>query len=103
MFTNVSIFFLGSAIKLQDIKTEPSSIFLGHPFGSMSNESRQGLVSVAITLRPAAAEVGMPLCLVSLLENTAAVTQPFSQRDLKFTSDEPLLHYNSSFAVKPQE
>uniref|UniRef100_H3DCP4 [histone H3]-lysine(4) N-methyltransferase n=1 Tax=Tetraodon nigroviridis TaxID=99883 RepID=H3DCP4_TETNG len=46
----------GSAIKLQDIKTEPSSIFLGHPFGSMSNESRQGLVSVAITLRPAAAE-----------------------------------------------
>lgn len=45
-------------MKLQDIKTEPSSIFLGHPFGSMSNESRQGLVSVAITLRPAAAEVG---------------------------------------------
>lgn len=57
---------IGSAIKLQDIKTEPPSIFLGHPFGSMSNESRQGLVSVAITLRPAAAEVGMPLCLVQI-------------------------------------
>lgn len=34
-------------------------MFLGHPFGSMSAESRQGLVSVAITLRPAAAEVGV--------------------------------------------
>lgn len=38
-------------------------MFLGHPFGSMSTESRQGLVSVAITLRPAAAEVGVLLCL----------------------------------------
>lgn len=36
-------------------------MFLGHPFGSMSTESRQGLVSVAITLRPAAAEVGVHL------------------------------------------
>lgn len=53
----------GSAIKLQDVKTEPSSMFLGHPFGSVSNESRQGLVSVAITLRPAAAEVGLLLWL----------------------------------------
>lgn len=53
---------VGSAIKLQDIKTEPPSIFLGQPFGSMSNDSRQGLVSVAITLRPAAAEVGRLLC-----------------------------------------
>lgn len=50
-------------MKLQDIKTEPPSVFLGHPFGSVSHESRQGLVSVAITLRPAAAEVGTPLCL----------------------------------------
>ncbi|XP_029971030.1 histone-lysine N-methyltransferase 2C isoform X3 [Salarias fasciatus] len=46
----------GSEIKLQDIKTEPSSMFFGSPFGSMSNDSKQGLVSVAITLRPAAAE-----------------------------------------------
>lgn len=38
-------------------------MFLGHPFGSMSTESRQGLVSVAITLRPAAAEVGVLLFL----------------------------------------
>ncbi|XP_049888933.1 histone-lysine N-methyltransferase 2C isoform X5 [Epinephelus moara] len=46
----------GSEIKLQDIKTEPSAMFFGSPFGSMSNDSKQGLVSVAITLRPAAAE-----------------------------------------------
>ncbi|XP_023128509.2 histone-lysine N-methyltransferase 2C isoform X4 [Amphiprion ocellaris] len=46
----------GSEIKLQDIKTEPSSMFFGSPFGPMSNDSKQGLVSVAITLRPAAAE-----------------------------------------------
>ncbi|KAM8849356.1 histone-lysine N-methyltransferase 2C isoform 1-T1 [Spinachia spinachia] len=46
----------GSQIKLQDIKTEPSAMFFGSPFGSMSNDSKQGLVSVAITLRPAAAE-----------------------------------------------
>ncbi|XP_043990219.1 histone-lysine N-methyltransferase 2C isoform X1 [Gambusia affinis] len=46
----------GSEIKLQDIKTEPSSMFFGSPFGPTSNDSKQGLVSVAITLRPAAAE-----------------------------------------------
>ncbi|XP_056148692.1 histone-lysine N-methyltransferase 2C [Lampris incognitus] len=46
----------GSEIKLQDIKTEPSGMFFGSPFGSVSNDSKQGLVSVAITLRPAAAE-----------------------------------------------
>ncbi|KAM3604228.1 uncharacterized protein V6R79_008192 [Siganus canaliculatus] len=46
----------GSEIKLQDIKTEPSAMSFGSPFGAMSNDSKQGLVSVAITLRPAAAE-----------------------------------------------
>lgn len=61
---NASLFSIASAIKMHDIKTEPPSMFLGHPFGSMSNETRQGLVSVAITLRPAAAEVGMLLCRV---------------------------------------
>uniref|UniRef100_UPI003AAECAA4 histone-lysine N-methyltransferase 2C isoform X1 n=1 Tax=Centroberyx gerrardi TaxID=166262 RepID=UPI003AAECAA4 len=46
----------GSEIKLQEIKTEPSGMFFGSPFGPMANDSKQGLVSVAITLRPAAAE-----------------------------------------------
>ncbi|XP_019734515.1 histone-lysine N-methyltransferase 2C isoform X5 [Hippocampus comes] len=46
----------GSEVKLQDIKTEPSGAFFGPPFGPMSNNSKSGLVSVAITLRPAAAE-----------------------------------------------
>lgn len=56
-------------------------MFLGHPFGSMSHESRQGLVSVAITLRPAAAEVGMRLCrkftdLTSDFEETMISSDP---------------------------
>ncbi|XP_077411797.1 histone-lysine N-methyltransferase 2C isoform X8 [Vanacampus margaritifer] len=46
----------GTEVKLQDIKTEPSGAFFGPPFGPMSNNSKSGLVSVAITLRPAAAE-----------------------------------------------
>ncbi|XP_023821321.1 histone-lysine N-methyltransferase 2C isoform X7 [Oryzias latipes] len=46
----------GSEIKLQDIKTEPSFMFFGSPLGPVSSDSKQGLVSVAITLRPAAAE-----------------------------------------------
>lgn len=44
--------------KLHDIKSEPPGMFFGSPFGAMSTDSKQGLVSVAITLRPAAAEVG---------------------------------------------
>ncbi|XP_016897904.1 histone-lysine N-methyltransferase 2C isoform X2 [Cynoglossus semilaevis] len=43
-------------IKLQDIKSEPSAVFFGSPFDPASNDSKQRLVSVAITLRPAAAE-----------------------------------------------
>ncbi|XP_035392361.1 histone-lysine N-methyltransferase 2C isoform X2 [Electrophorus electricus] len=46
----------GSAAKLCDIKTEPSSIFFGSPFGIPHNGSSTGLVSIAITLKPAAAE-----------------------------------------------
>lgn len=49
---------LATEIKLQDIKSEPPGMFFGSPFGPMSTDSKQGLVSVAITLRPAAAEVG---------------------------------------------
>ncbi|XP_077470695.1 histone-lysine N-methyltransferase 2C isoform X2 [Stigmatopora argus] len=46
----------GSVVKLQDIKTEPSGAFFGSPFGPMSNDSKPGMVSVAITLRPSAVE-----------------------------------------------
>nr|XP_057922363.1 histone-lysine N-methyltransferase 2C isoform X2 [Doryrhamphus excisus] len=45
-----------SEVKLQEIKTESSGTFFGSPFGPMSNDAKPGLVSVAITLRPAAAE-----------------------------------------------
>ncbi|XP_057712545.1 histone-lysine N-methyltransferase 2C isoform X1 [Corythoichthys intestinalis] len=46
----------GSVVKFQDIKTEPSGPFFGSPFGPMSNDSKPGMVSVAITLRPSAVE-----------------------------------------------
>ncbi|XP_072544552.1 histone-lysine N-methyltransferase 2C isoform X3 [Salminus brasiliensis] len=46
----------GSEAKLRDIKTEPSSVFFGSPFGAAQNGSSSGLVSIAITLKPAAAE-----------------------------------------------
>lgn len=46
---------LGSETKLREIKTEPSSMFFGSPFTTQQNGP--GLVSIAITLKPAAAEV----------------------------------------------
>lgn len=57
VFQNAFLNSPGTEIKLQDVKTEPPSMFFGSPFGSMSNDSKQGMVSVAITLRPSAAEV----------------------------------------------
>ncbi|KAM9500181.1 histone-lysine N-methyltransferase 2C isoform 4-T4 [Clarias gariepinus] len=44
----------GSETKLREIKTEPSSMFFGSPFGTPQNGP--GLVSIAITLKPVAAE-----------------------------------------------
>ncbi|TSL47723.1 Histone-lysine N-methyltransferase 2C [Bagarius yarrelli] len=44
----------GSETKLREIKTEPSSMFFGSPYGTQQNGP--GLVSIAITLKPAAAE-----------------------------------------------
>ncbi|RXN27847.1 histone-lysine N-methyltransferase 2C-like protein [Labeo rohita] len=46
----------GSEVRLREVKTEPSSMFFGSPFGSVQNGSNTGLVSIAITLKPAAAE-----------------------------------------------
>uniref|UniRef100_A0A8C2KEM0 [histone H3]-lysine(4) N-methyltransferase n=1 Tax=Cyprinus carpio TaxID=7962 RepID=A0A8C2KEM0_CYPCA len=45
----------GSEVRLREVKTEPSSVFFGSPFGSVQNGSNTGLVSIAITLKPAAA------------------------------------------------
>ncbi|XP_016139199.1 histone-lysine N-methyltransferase 2C [Sinocyclocheilus grahami] len=44
----------GSEVRLREVKTEPSSVFFGSPFGSVQNGSNTGLVSIAITLKPAA-------------------------------------------------
>ncbi|XP_065124300.1 histone-lysine N-methyltransferase 2C isoform X10 [Paramisgurnus dabryanus] len=46
----------GSEVRLREVKTEPSSMFFGSSYGSVQNGSNTGLVSIAITLKPAAAE-----------------------------------------------
>ncbi|MBN3308112.1 KMT2C methyltransferase, partial [Amia calva] len=46
----------GSEARQSNIKMEPSSMFFGSQFGQSPNCSKTGLVSIAITLNPAAAE-----------------------------------------------
>ncbi|KAJ8272620.1 hypothetical protein GJAV_G00091360 [Gymnothorax javanicus] len=46
----------GSEVRQRDVKTEPPSTFFGSQFGHAPNGSKTGLVSIAITLNPAAAE-----------------------------------------------
>ncbi|XP_013209331.1 histone-lysine N-methyltransferase 2C isoform X9 [Microtus ochrogaster] len=45
-----------SESRRNDIKTEPGTLFFTSPFGSSPNSPRSGLISVAITLHPTAAE-----------------------------------------------
>ncbi|XP_051555188.1 histone-lysine N-methyltransferase 2C-like isoform X3 [Myxocyprinus asiaticus] len=45
-----------SEFKLREVKTEASSMFFSSSFGSAQNGSNTGLVSIAITLKPAAAK-----------------------------------------------
>lgn len=47
---------LGSESRWNDIKTEPGTLFFTPAFGSSPNGPRSGLISVAITLHPTAAE-----------------------------------------------
>ncbi|CAI9160889.1 unnamed protein product [Rangifer tarandus platyrhynchus] len=46
----------GRGAQRNDIKTEPGTLFFTSPFGSSPNGPRSGLISVAITLHPTAAE-----------------------------------------------
>nr|XP_036855119.1 histone-lysine N-methyltransferase 2C isoform X6 [Manis javanica] len=46
----------GSETRRNDIKAEQSTLFFTSPFGSSQNGPRSGLISVAITLHPTAAE-----------------------------------------------
>ncbi|XP_036376198.1 histone-lysine N-methyltransferase 2C [Megalops cyprinoides] len=46
----------GSEARQREVKMEPQSVFFGSQFGHPPNCSRTGLVSIAITLNPAAAE-----------------------------------------------
>lgn len=48
---------LGSEVRQRDVKMEPPNSFFGSQFGHAPNGSKTGLVSIAITLNPAAAEV----------------------------------------------
>lgn len=52
-------------------------MFFNSTFGPMSNDSKQGLVSVAITLRPAAAEVGMLTFILNFCKNTTKIKMMF--------------------------
>ncbi|XP_065397172.1 histone-lysine N-methyltransferase 2C isoform X9 [Macaca fascicularis] len=45
-----------SESRRNDIKTEPGTLYFASPFGSSPNGPRSGLISVAITLHPTAAE-----------------------------------------------
>ncbi|XP_053464427.1 histone-lysine N-methyltransferase 2C isoform X7 [Nycticebus coucang] len=45
-----------SESRRNDIKTEPGTLYFASPFGSSQNGPRSGLISVAITLHPTAAE-----------------------------------------------
>lgn len=49
--------FSGSESGRNDVKTEPGAFLFAPPFGVSPNGPRPGLISVAITLHPAAAEV----------------------------------------------
>ncbi|XP_069047073.1 histone-lysine N-methyltransferase 2C isoform X5 [Lepisosteus oculatus] len=46
----------GSEARQNNVKMEPSGVFFGSQFGPSQNCSKTGLVSIAITLNPAAAE-----------------------------------------------
>ncbi|KAJ8337048.1 hypothetical protein SKAU_G00382680 [Synaphobranchus kaupii] len=46
----------GSEVRQRDVKMEPPNTFFGSQFGHAPNGSKTGLVSIAITLNPAAAE-----------------------------------------------
>ncbi|KAL4624619.1 histone-lysine N-methyltransferase 2C-like [Arapaima gigas] len=46
----------GKGTKQQELKMEPSGMFFGSQTGQASKDSKAGLVSIAITLNPAAAE-----------------------------------------------
>ncbi|KAF6086116.1 lysine methyltransferase 2C [Phyllostomus discolor] len=46
----------GSESRRNDVKTEPGAFLFAPPFGASPNGPRSGLISVAITLHPAAAE-----------------------------------------------
>ena len=59
-------------------------MFFSSTFGPMSNDSKQGLVSVAITLRPAAAEVGIrKFNVVPTLSITLSKKWPTSGQSVK--------------------
>lgn len=66
---------VGSEVRLKtELKTEPYGMFFGSHFGPPSNDTKPGLVSVAITLRPAAAEVRVLFCWLHFLLLSENVT-----------------------------
>ncbi|XP_062849822.1 histone-lysine N-methyltransferase 2C isoform X2 [Trichomycterus rosablanca] len=77
----------GSEVKLSKIKTEPPGMFLGSAFGARQNGA--GLVSIAITLKPSAAENITDV--VAAIANLIQVKIPSSYE----VSGGPWLHANA--------
>ncbi|XP_036212111.1 histone-lysine N-methyltransferase 2C isoform X20 [Myotis myotis] len=88
----------GSESRRNDIKTEPGTFLFSPPFGSSPNGPRSGLISVAITLHPAAAEnIGS---VVAAFSNLLHVRIPNSY-EVSNAPDSPSVGLINSHRVNP--
>lgn len=75
----------GSESRRNDIKSEPGTFLFSPPFGSSPNGPRSGLISVAITLHPTAAE--NISSVVAAFSDLLHVRIPNSYEDLRTLPD----------------
>lgn len=95
-----SSYFVGSEVRLREVKTEPSSMFFGSQFGSVQNGSNTGLVSIAITLKPAAAEVRNSVGLPEKSVSAEILAEFVSIDSTKTWSTEKTTQYNKTWKNK---
>ncbi|KAM5303510.1 histone-lysine N-methyltransferase 2C isoform 9-T9 [Glossophaga mutica] len=88
----------GSESRRNDVKTEPGTFLFAPPFGASPNGPRSGLISVAITLHPAAAEnIGS---VVAAFSDLLRVRVPNSY-EVSSAPDGPSVGVVSSHRVNP--
>ncbi|XP_036885415.1 histone-lysine N-methyltransferase 2C isoform X8 [Sturnira hondurensis] len=88
----------GSESRRNDVKTEPGAFLFAPPFGASPNGPRSGLISVAITLHPAAAEnIGS---VVAAFSDLLRVRVPNSY-EVSSAPDGPSVGVVSSHRVNP--